>query len=404
VQKQLPLILWTAVMIGLVWLVWQRLQPPVLPKSSGVVLVDIPWEQLPDVPRFRLLNQAGEEFDSNKLSGRVYAVSFFFVNCPTICRDLNRELARLNERTKNLDLQFLTVSVDPENDTPDLLQKYAQDMGAKVGRWDYLTGPMHRIKELGEHVFQVVIDKATHTDNILLIDKWGRYRDRFKWDDPDEMKRFVEVASALTKETAPPLGQTITTRNALPLNAGKNWQILPWLREFVLTDQQGRDLYSRDLAGDVWIGSFFFSRCPDVCPEQNKFLVDFRKSLGETPLRLISITSDPEYDSLEVLAEYARMWGVKDDSWLFLTGELPLIKRIGSEFFGAAADGDHHSTELFVVDRWGRVRGRFHWNKTDEVEQMRQLIQELVTEKTPLPFERIINPSRRIPVLDPDEE
>ncbi len=392
-MKFLPLVLWTAVLAGLVWLVWKRTQPP--PQLTGVVLVDVPWEHLPDVPRFRLVNQAGEEFDSNRLNGRVYAVSFFFANCPTICRDLNRQIASLNERTKQLDLQFLTVSVDPENDSPEVLEKYARDMGAVAGRWDFLTGPMHRIKQLGEHVFQVVIDKETHTDNILLVDKWGRYRDRFKWDDPNEMKRFVQVASELVRETAPPLGKTIVTRNALPLNAGKNWQVLPWLREFVLMDQAGREFYSRDLTGRVWIGSFFYSRCPDVCPEQNKFLSELRKSLPQDAIRLVSITTDPDFDTPAVLSEYARMWGVKDDSWVFCTGEAALIRRIGSEFFVAAASSDHHSSELFVVDRWGRLRGRFHWKNPDESEAMRNLITDLAAETAPVPFTEIVQPSRR---------
>jgi cytochrome oxidase Cu insertion factor (SCO1/SenC/PrrC family) len=400
-RKAIPICLWFAVVIGTSWIIFDRFTRPNLPvvqydesSTNGVVLVDIPWKHLPDVPRFRFTNQANQEFDSATLNGRVYAISFFFATCPTICRDLNRQIAKLNDRTKDLDLNFVSLTVDPEQDTPEVLAKYAADMAAVPGRWELLTGSMHRMKELGEHVFRVVIDKATHTDNILLVDKWGRYRDRFKWDDPLEMKRFVDVARELTAETEPPLSKIVKTRNAMPQVAGTNWAETPWIREFKLTSQQGREIFSRELTGRVWVASFFFSNCPGICPRQNAYIAGLRERIPDKQLQFVSITTDPQNDTTAVLEKYAQQFGAKDDTWLFCTGNPLLIKRISSEYFSASSGGDHHSSLLFVVDRWGRLRGRFDWQKPDEEIAMLKLIDELNREDRPLNFDRIIDSSQ----------
>ena len=61
-----------------------------------------------------------------------------------------------------------------------------------------------------------------------------------------------------------------------------------------------------------------------------------------------------------------------------------MIPRIGAEFFSAAAKpGDHHATELFVVDRWGKVRGRFNWKDAADEVEMLSLVDRLWDEKTP---------------------
>ncbi len=189
-------------------------QPP------GAALVDVPWKHLPNVPPFELTQQDGEKFNSASFAGKPYAVSFFFASCPSICRDLNAQVKRLNDQLRNEDIGFVSISVDPENDTPEVLSRYASDYGATPDRWVMLTGQMYKVKEIGEQIFRVIVDKDQHTDNILLVDKWGRYRDRFKWDDPYDMKRFVTVAKELAAETEPPLDAKFTP--AMPWPALKS--------------------------------------------------------------------------------------------------------------------------------------------------------------------------------------
>ena len=212
-RKVLPIILWLAVVVVGGAMLYRNYfgspQQQIQTMGPTATIVPVKWEHLPSIDRFKLTDQNGEEFDSAKLAGKPYAVSFFFATCPSICRDLNAQVQRLNQQLKKTDITFVSVSVDPDNDTPEVLNRYAKDYGATADRWSFVTGQMYQLKELGEQQFRVVIDRDYHNDNILLVDKWGRYRDRFKWDDPYDMKRFLKVFKEVDAETEVPLGKTI---------------------------------------------------------------------------------------------------------------------------------------------------------------------------------------------------
>ncbi|MEZ6093725.1 MAG: SCO family protein [Pirellulaceae bacterium] len=390
--RWLNVMLWIMVLVfGAATFVMYRMRPSEPVIVDGRYFEDVPWKHLANVERFQLTNQDNKTFDSASLDGQVYAVSFFFSTCPTICRDLNRTVSRLNEQMKNDEIRFVTISVDPDVDTPDVLKTYAPEFGATAGRWDFLTGQMYRIKRLGEDVFRVVIDKAVHTDNILLIDKWGRFRDRFKWDDPLEMKRFVEVARELMSETEPPLDTVVNTRCAMASTAGVSWETESWVREFRLTDSHEKPFYSRDITGKVWIANFFFTSCPTICPKQMAYLSGLRSRV-DSEVEFISISTDPVTDTPLRLSEYAQKYRGESPSWRFLTGPQKLIPRISAEFFKASSGEAHHSTELFVVDRWHQLRGRFDWQKPEHEAQMMKLIAELQAEREPKTDFELVSP------------
>jgi cytochrome oxidase Cu insertion factor (SCO1/SenC/PrrC family) len=133
----------------------------------------------------------------------------------------------------------------------------------------------------------------------------------------------------------------------------------------------------------VWIASFFFTTCPGVCIELNQYLAGLQRRLADHPATLVSITTDPKNDTPAVLKEYSQKLGADRDIWMFCTGDDSLIKRIGAEFFRAYATGGHHSTQLYVVDRWGNVRGDFDWRDPVGEVQMFELIDKLNAEATP---------------------
>jgi cytochrome oxidase Cu insertion factor (SCO1/SenC/PrrC family) len=395
--------LWALVVVAAVILIYVSNRPPTTPPSDvpeGMVLVDVPWKHLPDVDRFKLTDQNGEEFDTADLVGKPYVVSFFFASCPTFCLELNKELERVNRALKDTDIQFLTITVDPEHDSPEVLKKYAEGFGATPDRWAFLTGQKYQIQEIGEQMFNVIVDRDTHTDNILLVDKWGRYRDRFKWDQPYDMKRFVKVAKEVAAEKDPPLEKTIKTRNVLAGFEQPDLGNVPWIRDFHLTERSGKKFFSRELVGQVWIANFFFSTCPGICKRQNEYLRDLQNRLGDQCPVIVSISTDPTNDTPERLREFADKLGAMQDRWLFCTGNPLLIKRIGAEFFRAPSDGAHHSSLLFVVDRWGDVRGSFDWEDSKQEIKMLELIKQLESEtrpQRPVDLEKT-NP----PVLDDD--
>ena len=163
--------------------------------DDGRAISTIPWGHLPGVDRFVLTDHDGNELDSATLHGKPYVVSFFFSSCPTFCRDLNKQLRKSNDAVADADIRFFTITVDPDVDTVPVLKKYADSFDAKAERWSFLTGAKKDLVAIGQGSFNEVVDRDTHTDSILLVDKWGRYRDRFKWSSPEDMKRFVKVVN-----------------------------------------------------------------------------------------------------------------------------------------------------------------------------------------------------------------
>ena len=393
-NKTLPIILWIMVFIfgGLTLFYMKRDDPSTTGTSApltvkpeeGTAYQQIPWKHFPNVTPFKLTNQLGEEFDSAELAGSPYVISFFFAECPGECRELNKQIQSLREKVTDPELKFFTLSVDPENDTPDVLKRYAADFDADPETWMFLTGDMYNIKEVGEKSLRVIIDKYTHTENIFLVDRWGRFRDRFEWKNPYDMKRFVSVTKDVLAETEPPMDATFHSRNMMAVANPEDISSISWIREFHLTDQDGQPFFSRDLTGKVWIGNFFFTNCPGICTEQTKYLAALQDRLADHPADIVSITSDPNADKPEVLRQYADKVGADTDSWTFCTSDKPLlIRRSGSEFFQAHTTEDHHSSRLFVVDRFGQLRGDFDWQDPAQEVEMFKLIDELNAETVP---------------------
>ncbi len=391
--RRVGIVLWILVLIAAALWIYQKsrsvteIVPEEVSVGSGTnpdgrVFADIAWRRLPPMQRLQMTERSGQPFDNADLAGQPYVVSFFFASCPTICRELNEQIRRLANEFQGTDLRFVSLTVDPENDTPERLQRYAAEFEADPRQWLMLTGQMYKVRALGEKQFSVIVDGVNHTGDLFLVDRWGRYRDRFTWDDPREMKRFSQVAREVLEERQPPLDKNVRTRNVLASLPHSGMPRLPWLYDFQLVDQDGADFWSRDLTGSVWIASFFFTRCPGICPRQNRYLAEIQADIAGRQASLVSITSDPQNDDSATLRQYARSLGA-GDHWRFLTGDLDYIRRVGSEYLGIAAEGEHHSSMLVVVDRWGNVRGKIDWQVAGSREFLLNLIDALNQEKMP---------------------
>ena len=225
--------------------------------EDGRAIATTPWDYLPDVDRFVLTDQEGQEVDSADLHGTPYVVSFFFSSCPSICRDLNEQIRQSIDAVGDQDIRFLTISVQPDVDTVPVLKKYADSFDANADRWSFLTGSLEDIEAVGQGSFNVVVDPETHTDDILLVDKWGRNRDRFKWSSADDMKRFIRVVKEVTEETEPPLGEVVETRNVMAGIDPPDLDAIARLRDFHLdSGDVDQKIFSRALTGEVWLAHF----------------------------------------------------------------------------------------------------------------------------------------------------
>ena len=130
--------------------------------------------------------------------------------------------------------------------------------------------------------------------------------------------------------------------------------------QFTLTDTSGAPFQFEANEGKVRLVSFFFARCPSICPRINEQLSQIFESVKSNPdVLFVSISVDPEHDSPEVLAEYAVKYRKESKNWKFLTGDKTLIQELLSDGFKLSSGmlPDEHNTRIVIVDRKGSIRG-----------------------------------------------
>ncbi len=151
-----------------------------------------------EVGDFTLIERSGEPFEASSLRGKVWVASFFFANCPGICLKLNQSIAELQ---KELDPQvhFVSITVDPDKDTPESLREYAKRVGA-TDRWLFLTGSMRDIKDIANDSFQVAAGPASHSERLMVVDRQGRVRGSYMVSESAQVSLLKRKVAELLKE------------------------------------------------------------------------------------------------------------------------------------------------------------------------------------------------------------
>jgi protein SCO1/2 len=136
------------------------------------------------IPEFSFTNQDGDLIGRSEMEGKITVVDFFFTSCPSICPVMSKEMERVDDMFRNEPrVQIMSISIDPEYDTPEVLKKYADDHNATPGKWHFLSGPKEETYQLAKCGFVIptvdgngVADDFVHTDKFMLIDELGRIR------------------------------------------------------------------------------------------------------------------------------------------------------------------------------------------------------------------------------------
>jgi protein SCO1/2 len=161
---------------------------------------------------------------------------------------------------------------------------------------------------------------------------------------------------------------------------------------FTLTAQDGRSFDSSQLRGKVWVASFVYSTCKSSCPMLGAQMQRLYKAMPkDAAFALVSVTVDPEKDTPERLAAYAKDLGVQDARWVFLTGKKTVIKQLITEGFrlvaepGVRSDDDEimHSTKLVLVDAAGHIRGYYDGTLSESADEIRRAAEQLIEAKDP---------------------
>ena len=138
---------------------------------------------------------------------------------------------------------------------------------------------------------------------------------------------------------------------------------------FQLTAQTGEPFQSERLGGAPWLASFFFASCNGPCPRMNTAIQQLQeRTYTFKGLQIVSFTVDPERDTPEVLAAYAKRYRADPARWHFLTGNREIINMVAKDGFqvGALDKEQSHSTRVMLVDKKGRVRGHFSITENEE--------------------------------------
>ncbi|MFN4762444.1 SCO family protein [Gillisia sp. Q332] len=146
----------------------------------------IQYEEKKQVPEFEFINQDGDTITDKDYLGKVYVIEFFFTTCPSICPIMNENLISVqNEIDNEEDFGIVSITIDPEHDTPEVLKEYAENYGVTNPNWNFLTGDRNKIYEMANSGFGIFADEDetvpggfAHSGLFALIDKEGYVRSR----------------------------------------------------------------------------------------------------------------------------------------------------------------------------------------------------------------------------------
>lgn len=160
--------------------------------EESVARTSLPnYKSLPPPPleHFTFTDSEGQAFPMTRLEGKVWVASYFFASCPGFCREMNQEIAALAKDLAGEDVTFVSFTVDPDTDTPDVLKKYAEKLKADPDQWVFLTGEMVEIRDLGQTWLKMPVAKE-HNDKLVVIGRDGHIRDIFSSRDPLRIQSF----------------------------------------------------------------------------------------------------------------------------------------------------------------------------------------------------------------------
>ncbi len=137
-------------------------------------------------PDFLLTNQDSILISNDDMIGKVYVLEFFFTRCPDICIEMNQNMKLLDEEFGDSnDFGIISITIDPNNDTPSILKKYSEALDVKSQNWHFLTGEKDYIYDLANIGFNIFANQNSnfiggfeHQGYFALIDKDGYIRSR----------------------------------------------------------------------------------------------------------------------------------------------------------------------------------------------------------------------------------
>ena len=170
--------------------------------------------------------------------------------------------------------------------------------------------------------------------------------------------------------------------------------VLRTISSMELVDQEGEPVNLQTFRGQPWFANIIFTRCPGPCARMTQKMRQLQEALPEeaSEVQLVSLTTDPDFDTPEVLSQYARKFQADTQSWKFLTGTKEEIVRVSTQEWllvmlekGEAErespnDIFLHSTLTVLMDGLGRIRGTYEILEEGQLEEALADLQRLLQE------------------------
>lgn len=154
----------------------------------------------------------------------------------------------------------------------------------------------------------------------------------------------------------------------------------PPLKEFELTEASGKPFRSADMRGKVWVATYFFTTCGGNCVRVQRNIKSMHNLPNLKDVTWVSITCDPDTDTLEVLNDHAERWEANRDRWIFCRADLNYTQRVarGMNLFLSRKGHQDHAV---VIDKTGKIRGMFNAMSTRDCQRMITMLGELLREE-----------------------
>ena len=157
-----------------------------LDNVSNVQTNDGKLQKIGPAPRFELTDQNHKTITNADYKGKVYVLEFFFSTCPSICPIMNKSMVEIqNQFFGNPNFGIVSITIDPEHDTAEVLKLHAETLGVKSSNWHFLTGDKKYIYDLANKGFNLYAGENSkvnggfeHSGLFALIDKNGNIRCR----------------------------------------------------------------------------------------------------------------------------------------------------------------------------------------------------------------------------------
>ncbi len=182
--------------------------------DSPVANVSTPGSDVDTLPSYRTVGSAGfversgDSLNLTDLRGDVLVVDFFFTTCKGQCPMMTARMMALQDTLTGVDgVRLVSITVDPETDTPQQLRKFAANYHADSVRWLFLRSSKQEVRDLAHNTFMLSVsdskdpkEPVTHSNRFMLVDKSGTVRGYYDSFDPRMQARLVKDIEALLHE------------------------------------------------------------------------------------------------------------------------------------------------------------------------------------------------------------